>query len=76
MSSTTEIIATVLFFLAIIHTFSVPIFARLAHKGGTHAGIWHLMSEVEAVFGVWATVLIFHGNKYGGRVRCFLHGLT
>lgn len=59
MSSTTEIIATVLFFLAIIHTFSVPIFARLAHKGGTHAGIWHLMSEVEAVFGVWATVLIF-----------------
>lgn len=59
MSSTIEIVATVLFFLAIIHTFSVPIFARLAHKGGAHAGIWHLMSEVEAVFGVWATVLIF-----------------
>ncbi len=59
MSSTIEVIATVLFFLAIIHTFSVPVFAKLAHKGGPHAGIWHLMSEVEAVFGVWATVLIF-----------------
>lgn len=59
MSSTVEMVATILFVLAIIHTFSVPFFAKLAHKGGTHAGIWHLMSEVEAVFGVWATVLIF-----------------
>jgi len=58
MSNTIEIIATVLFVLAIIHTFSVPVFAKLAHKGGSHSGIWHLMSEVEAVFGVWATVLI------------------
>ena len=58
MSNTIEIIATVLFVLAIIHTFSVPIFAKLAHKGGAHSGIWHLMSEVEAVFGVWAIVLI------------------
>lgn len=58
MVSTIEIVATVLFVLAIIHTFSVPFFARLAHKEGPHAGIWHLMSEVEAVFGVWATALI------------------
>jgi len=54
----TELIATCLFALAIIHTFSVPVFARLAHRGGPHAGAWHLLSEVEAVFGVWAFVLL------------------
>lgn len=53
-----EYLATVLFALAIIHTFSVPVFARLANKGGPHAGLWHLLSEVEAVFGVWAAVLV------------------
>jgi hypothetical protein len=44
--------------VAIIHTFSVPVFARLAHRKGPHAGLWHLLSEVEAVFGVWACVLL------------------
>lgn len=58
MPSLLEIVATTLFALAIIHTFSVPVFARLANKGGPHAGLWHLLSEVEAVFGVWACVLI------------------
>ncbi|NLY64473.1 MAG: hypothetical protein GX070_05890 [Alcaligenaceae bacterium] len=53
-----EILATVLFAIAIIHTFSVSWFARLAHKNGPHAGLWHLLSEVEGVFGVWAAVLI------------------
>ena len=41
-----------------LHTFSVPMFARLAHRGGPHAGFWHLLAEVEAVFGVWAFALI------------------
>src|SRR5690554_3132597 len=53
-----EYLATALFALAVIHTFSVPVFARLANKGGPHAGMWHLLSEVEAVFGVWAAVLV------------------
>jgi Na+/H+ antiporter NhaD/arsenite permease-like protein len=53
-----QILATVLFAIAIIHTFSVPVFARLAHKNGPHAGVWHFLSEVEAVFGVWAFVLL------------------
>lgn len=53
-----ESLATALFAIAIIHTFSVPVFARLANKGGAHAGLWHLLSEVEAVFGVWACVLL------------------
>lgn len=53
-----EYLATALFALAVIHTFSVPVFARLANKGGPNAGLWHLLSEVEAVFGVWAAVLV------------------
>jgi hypothetical protein len=58
MPSFLEIVASALFAIAIIHTFSVPVFARLANRGGAHAGLWHLLSEVEAVFGVWACVLL------------------
>lgn len=58
MATFVEYLATFLFALAIIHTFSVPVFARLAHKNGPHAGLWHLLSEVEAVFGVWAAALV------------------
>ncbi len=58
MPSFLEYLATALFAIAIIHTFSVPVFARLANRGGPHAGLWHLLSEVEAVFGVWACVLL------------------
>ncbi len=58
MTGFIEYLATALFALAIIHTFSVPVFARLANKRGPHAGMWHLLSEVEAVFGVWAAVLV------------------
>lgn len=58
MPSFLEFLATALFAIAVVHTFSVPVFARLANKGGPHAGLWHLLSEVEAVFGVWACVLI------------------
>jgi len=57
MVSHTEVVASILFAIAIIHTFSVPVFARLANQGGRHAGLWHLLSEVEAVFGVWACAL-------------------
>ncbi|MBX6317815.1 putative Na+/H+ antiporter [Pigmentiphaga sp.] len=56
--SAVELLATVLFAIAILHTFSVPVFANLAHKGGRHAGLWHMLSEVEAVFGFWASVLL------------------
>ena len=58
MPHSIQVIATVLFAVAIVHTFSVPVFARLAHKHGPHAGLWHFLSEVEAVFGVWAFVLL------------------
>jgi hypothetical protein len=58
MSAAIEITATLCFALAVLHTFSVSIFARLAHRGGPHAGAWHLLAEVEVVFGAWAFVLL------------------
>lgn len=56
--STIELIGTVLFAVAIIHTFSTRIFERLAHRQPRHAGLWHLLGEVEVVFGFWAMILV------------------
>src|SRR5690606_8105277 len=53
-----ELAATVLFALAVAHTFSTKYFHRLAERQPAHAGIWHLLAEVEVVFGVWAMVFI------------------
>ncbi len=50
-ASTIELIAAALFAIAILHTFSTKYFERLAHKRPAHAGIWHLLAEVEVVFG-------------------------
>ncbi|MBM0106784.1 putative Na+/H+ antiporter [Steroidobacter sp. S1-65] len=51
-------IAAVLFALALLHTFSVKHFERLAVRSPRHAGLFHLLGEVEVVFGFWAIVLI------------------
>ncbi|MBF1165745.1 MAG: hypothetical protein HXL68_12000, partial [Dechloromonas agitata] len=56
--STPEIVAAVVFGLAVVHTFSTGLFARLAHLQPRHAGLWHLLGEVEVVFGFWAFVLM------------------
>jgi len=52
-----QIIGAVLFALAVAHTFSTKFFEQLAHKQPRHAGMWHLLGEVEVVFGFWAMVL-------------------
>src|SRR4029078_9132588 len=44
--------------LALAHTFSTKYFERLAHRRPDHAGAWHLLAEVEVVFGFWAMVLV------------------
>ncbi len=46
-----------IFALAVLHTFSTKYFEHLAHTHPRHAGIWHLLGEVEVVFGLWAMVL-------------------
>ena len=53
-----EYIAAGLFVLALVHTFSTRLFERLAHTQPRHAGVWHLLGEVEVVFGLWAAVLV------------------
>lgn len=53
-----QIVAAILFGLALIHTFSTPVFERLAHTQPRHAGLWHLLGEVEVVFGFWALILV------------------
>jgi hypothetical protein len=56
-----------LFALAVVHTFSTPFFERLAHARPRHAGLWHLLGEVEVVFGVWAVVLVLFMFATDGR---------
>ena len=51
-------LAAALFALALIHSFSTRWFEHLAHTHPRHAGLWHLLGEVEVVFGLWATVLM------------------
>lgn len=51
-------VAAALFALAVLHTFSTKFFEGLAHRPPRHAGVWHLLGEVEVVFGFWAMVLL------------------
>ena len=61
-----EWVGAALFGLAVLHTFSTGYFERLAHARSAHAGAWHLLGEVETVFGLWAFVLIvFMALAYG-----------
>lgn len=53
-----QVIGAALFAVAILHTFSTKLFERLAHARPAHAGLLHLLAEVEVVFGFWALVLV------------------
>ena len=58
--STIELVATVLFVLAVLHTFSVKFFAEWAHRypsGSIPENFLHFLAETEIVFGLWAAVL-------------------
>ena len=58
MMTTMQGIALVLFAFALLHTFAAHLFEVLAHRHPRHAGLFHLLGEVEVVFGFWACVLI------------------
>ncbi|MBC3811522.1 putative Na+/H+ antiporter [Undibacterium aquatile] len=53
-----QYVAAAIFGIAVLHTFSTKFFISLAHKSRHHAGLWHLLGEVEVVFGFWAFVLV------------------
>lgn len=55
-----EILATVLFALAVLHTFAVKRFAHWAHRypsGSIAENLLHFLAETEVVFGLWAAAL-------------------
>ena len=53
-----QTISAVIFAMALLHTFCAPYVEALAHRSTRHAGLFHLLGEVEIVFGFWAFVLI------------------
>jgi hypothetical protein len=55
---TIQIVATVIFAIALLHTFLTKSFERLADRHPKHAGLFHLLGEVEVVFGFWAFVML------------------
>jgi membrane protein CcdC involved in cytochrome C biogenesis len=56
--SNIELTGVILFGLALLHTFAAKAIERLAHRYPRHGGVFHLLGEVEVVFGFWAFVLI------------------
>lgn len=70
-----NVVGTLVFFMAIIHTMLTGMFKRLAHKAeeeyeilrqekkvdkhskSVSAGVFHLLGEVEVVFGMWTIIL-------------------
>jgi hypothetical protein len=53
-----QTVGAALFGVALLHTFCAKYFEVLAHRHPKHAGLLHLLGEVEVVFGFWAFVLV------------------
>jgi hypothetical protein len=73
-----EVLGAGLFAVAVAHTFLTKYFERLAHLQPAHAGMWHLLGEVEVVFGFWAFVLLAFMFFAGGpeSATSYLEGLN
>jgi hypothetical protein len=67
MTTPIQHIGLVLFVLALLHTFATNAFEILAHRHPRHAGLFHLLGEVEVVFGFWAFVLMVFMALVEGR---------
>lgn len=68
--STFEILSTICFALAIVHTFSVKQFQRMAMKfpsGTVGENFFHLLGEVEVVFGLWAGIFMTINSVVNGK---------
>jgi hypothetical protein len=56
--TTMQLVGAFLFACALVHTFAAKGFEVLAHRHPRHAGLFHLLGEVEVVFGFWAFILV------------------
>ncbi|MES3038291.1 MAG: putative Na+/H+ antiporter [Bdellovibrionota bacterium] len=67
-------IATVLFALAVIHTFMSGFFKKIASNykpGSMGENFFHFLGEVEVVFGLWAGIFILSVIVISGRETAF-----
>lgn len=76
-----EVMGAILFGIAVIHTFLVKKFEHIAHKfpaGSPASEFFHFLGEVEAVFGMWAGVLVMFLTVYSGEHAAveYLEGLN
>ena len=80
--SAIQVLATVLFGLAVLHTFAVKRFAHWAHRypeGSIHENVLHFLAETEVVFGVWAAALFVGIMAVQGSVHAaveYIEGLN
>ncbi|MBE7495496.1 MAG: putative Na+/H+ antiporter [Verrucomicrobiaceae bacterium] len=75
-ASPVELLATSLFALAVLHTFSVKRFAHWAHhypKGSIQENLLHFLAETEVVFGLWAAALFTGIMAIKGSVHEAVH---
>jgi predicted cation transporter len=59
--TTVQLVGTILFALAVVHTFLVSKFQKIAHhypEGSMGENFFHFLGEVEAVFGIWAAIFL------------------
>jgi len=67
--TTVNIVASSIFLITILHTFSIKFFINLAHQYPKHKNFFHMLGEVEFIFGFWAVSLVIilffiSGSKY------------
>ena len=69
-----QVAAALIFGLAVLHTFLTKYFQHLGNKDTRHAGLWHLLGEVEVVFGFWALILllVIAAASDGGQAIAYL----
>jgi len=64
-----QLTATIMFALAVLHTFAVKQFMHFAKKfpeGSVGENLFHFLGEVEVVFGIWAGLLVtFWSFRFG-----------
>ena len=70
-----ELGASIIFAIAVLHTFCTGYFESLSKHSPRHAGLWHLLGEVEIVFGFWAAILVIYISLIGdlGAAKSYLN---
>ena len=68
-----EVVAAEIFGVALVHTCPTRLLERLSHRFPRHSGLFHLLGEVEVVFGFWAIVLVLAVTAIAGGGRALDH---